>query len=186
MRKPSADLLLQQLIWQLIGCKIFLIYHSVWSFRPKKSFMVTMMRAAVWRSYFGRTGQDSGLNVWNLWSAMSAPSISLQSHGWRSSEEDINKQYHSCPRGGQICHTQISSYIVVTWQISISQVAQAEQYRVQQTLAADWGKSRKFKELNDSLSVLVHTMIRRDSLGRRKIKLFIRNGKQKPTVPLSV
>lgn len=53
---------------------------------------------------------------------------------------------------------------IVTGQVGVHQVSQAEQRRVQQTLTADWRKSRKLQEQKQSLRLFMHPLVRRDIL----------------------
>lgn len=139
-------------------------YHSVWSSRPKMNFMVTMMRAAVWTSYRGRMGRDKRSNRWSVWSVKPARSISLQTHGWSSSgvteETSTRRIFWALLALGSI----VGVCGAVTGQVNVGQVAKAEQRRVQQTLTADWRKSRKLQEQNQRLSLLMHRLVGRDTL----------------------
>lgn len=61
----------------------------------------------------------------------------------------------------------------VTGQISISQVSQAEQGRVERAAAADWRKSRKLQEPKKSLRLFVNSTVGRDTLQKTTLRVTI-------------
>lgn len=75
-----------------------------------------------------------------------------------------------CSISSIVCSISSIVYSIweVTGQISVAQVSQAEQSRVQQTVAADWRKSRKLQEQKQSLRLLMNGVVGRDALQNRQ------------------
>lgn len=64
---------------------------------------------------------------------------------------------------------------VVTGQVELGQVSQAEQSRVQQTLAADWRKRRQLQDVEQSLSLFMNGLVGRDRLQGTKNQTELQN-----------
>lgn len=138
-------------------------YHSVWSSRPKRSFMVTIMSAAACRSYRGRVGWDSGWNVWQLSWNKPASSATLQTHLCSS---PADRKEPLSPRSMHVC-LSAGTEEAVTGQVCIDQVAQAQWPRVEQSLLADGRKRWKLQEQKQILSLLMQRAMRRYRLQRQ-------------------
>lgn len=57
---------------------------------------------------------------------------------------------------------------VLTGQVGVSQVAEAEQRWVEQSLLSDWRESRKLQEVRQNLSLLMEQVVGRHVLQKRE------------------